>query len=46
MSSCQGRVEAAFTGNDGVIVAECDWAKGENASKFAIYIETEKNGKF
>ena len=24
-------------------VAECDWAKGENASKFAIYIETEKN---
>ena len=23
-------------------VAECDWAKGENTSKFAMYIETEE----
>ena len=28
------------------IVAECDWAKGENTSKFAIYIETEENNDF
>ena len=27
-------------------VAGCDWAKGENTSKFAMYIETEENNNF
>ena len=30
----------------GAVVAGCDWAKGESASKFTIYIETEENKYF